>query len=207
MTDHDLNWFETNLDNWDAPNAPQPAPAAHLYDAAALEEVVPVGGGATRDTVTCPACLCKKRKQKQTSGHTLIWGECLHATPPPPVVVAPMQAQQAEQVEDDEEEEAADEPVVSAVRAKSTKHDRRRNPDPKSLLGRFVEHPHACLAMSDVATWGSSAASVNTDTDVPSSSDHTSFGVSDYHTDDELEFDDDFVVHGGAGTEVAAPEP
>ena len=41
LTDHDLNWAKTNLDNWDAPNAPQRAPAAHLYDAAALEEVVP----------------------------------------------------------------------------------------------------------------------------------------------------------------------
>ena len=78
-----------------------------------------------------------------TSRHTLIWGECLHATPPPPVVVALMQAPQVEQVEDDEEEEAADEPVVSVVRAKSTEHARRRSLDPKSLLGKFVEHPHA----------------------------------------------------------------
>ena len=47
LTDHDINWVKTNLVNWDAPNAPHPAPSAHLYDAAALEEVVPVGEGAT----------------------------------------------------------------------------------------------------------------------------------------------------------------
>ena len=48
--------------------------------------------------------------------------------------------------------------------------------------------------MSDVATWGSSAPCVITDTDVPSSADHHSFNDSDLHTEDELEFDDDFVV-------------
>ena len=106
-----------------------------------------------------------------------------------------MQAPQVEQVEDDEEEEVADEPVVSAVRAESTEDSRRRSLDPQSLLGKFFEHPHACLAMSDVATWGSSVPFVITDTDVPSSADHLSFGDSDYHTEDELEFDDDFVVH------------
>jgi hypothetical protein len=76
------------------------------------------------------------------------------------------------------------------------------DPDPNSLFNRLVRHPHACMAMSDVATWGSSAPSVITDTDVPSSTDSLLFHDSELHTEDELEFDDDFVVHGGAGTEV-----
>ena len=51
------------------------------------------------------------------------------------------------------------------------------------------------MAMSDAATWGSLAPSVVTDTDVPSSAESLSFHESDLQTDDEFEFDDDFVVH------------
>ena len=28
LTDHDINWVKTNLETWDAPNAPLPAPPA-----------------------------------------------------------------------------------------------------------------------------------------------------------------------------------
>ena len=63
------------------------------------------------------------------------------------------------------------------------------------------------MAMSDIATWGSTAPSVITDTDVPSSTESLSYHDSDLQTEDELDFDDDFVVHGGAGPEVVTAEP
>ena len=195
LTDHDLNWVKTNIEYWDAPNAPVPAPPAHLYDATALEKVTPVGDGATRETATCPACLQKRRKQKPTSRHTLVWGECLHATPPPPVVIAPMPSPPEVPADDEEEEEAPDRPVASAAKV-------RMNSDPDSLLSKRLSHPHACMAVSDIATWGSSDPSVVTDTDVPSSSESLSF-----YSDDEIDFDDEFVVHGGACLLYTSPSP
>jgi hypothetical protein len=58
------------------------------------------------------------------------------------------------------------------------------------------------MAVSDIATWGSSDPSVVTDTDVPSSSESLSF-----YSDDEIDFDDEFVVHGGAGPDLVTSEP
>ena len=81
------------------------------------------------------------------------------------------------------------------------------NSDPVSLISKRLSHPHACMAVSDIATWGSSNPSVVTDTDVPSSSESLSFPESDVNTDDEIEFDDEFVVHGGAGPEMVTSEP
>ena len=63
------------------------------------------------------------------------------------------------------------------------------SPSPSKLL----EFPHACVTLSDIATWGS-PTSVATDTDVPSTSDELSGEESE---EAEVEFDDDFVVHGG----------
>ena len=77
LDESDLSWIKANESNWYAPDAPLPAPAIQLYDASTLTTVAPTSGGATRESVTCPACLCVKRRQKVTSSHALIWGECL----------------------------------------------------------------------------------------------------------------------------------
>jgi hypothetical protein len=60
------------------------------------------------------------------------------------------------------------------------------------------------MALSDAATWGSQP-SVDTVTDVPSTSDELS--EFDNHPDEEDEFDDDYAVHGGNEHGVADPFP
>ena len=64
-------------------------------------------------------------------------------------------------------------------------------------MEKLKEFPHACVAFSDTATWGSH--DTTTDTDVPSSSDELSF-LGD-PSEDEIDLDGDYVVHGGAGDE------
>ena len=86
MNDDDLNWIKVNMSNWDAPDTPLPLPASQLYDATTLAPVAPIPDGATRETATCPACICIRRKHKVSTPHSLVWGECLKATPPPPDV-------------------------------------------------------------------------------------------------------------------------
>ena len=49
--------------------------------------------------------------------------------------------------------------------------------------------PHACMAMSDIATWGSQDVSMMTDTDVPSTSDELSQDADMIEWDDDI-FDD-----------------
>ena len=71
------------------------------------------------------------------------------------------------------EEELA---VVSATRV------RQLPASPQKLK----EFPHACLAISDAATWGS-PSSYDTDTDVPSTTDELSTGE-----EDTVDFDDEF---------------
>ena len=90
MSDDDISWVKVNLSSWDTPDAPCPLPLAELYDATSLTAVAPVPEAATREGATCPACMCRRRKQKQTTDHTLVWGECLLATPPPPVEEGPL---------------------------------------------------------------------------------------------------------------------
>ena len=124
-------------------------------------------------------------------------GECFNATPPPPAVIGQMQ--RGEVVADEEAEEAV-EPIASAVRARLTEDSRRPLDYSHSSFDKFKEHPHACLAMSDVATWGSSAPTAFTDTDVPSTADDLSSMMSG--SEEEVEFDDDLAVHGGAGNEL-----
>ena len=87
LIDHDPNWVKANLSAWDSPDALASPPAVQLSDASSLNQVVPVTGGAARETATCPACLCRRRKQRVTTPHTSICGQCLNATPPPPAVV------------------------------------------------------------------------------------------------------------------------
>ena len=106
MTAEDINWVKVNVDNWDPPDAPLPLPPADMYDARCLTPSRPADGGATRDTVTCQACLAVKRKQKVTTRHNLRWGEYLRATPPPPTAVS-------DEIRFDEDEDKADEIEVT----------------------------------------------------------------------------------------------
>jgi len=183
MNEDDLNWIKVNMSNWDAPDAPLELPPPELYDATALVPVAPVPNGASRESATCPACICIRRKHRVTTPHTLVWGECLRATPPPPPVEGPL-------LEVQPEAEVADEqPVASAARSFASK-------------SKLLEHPHACVALSDVATWGS-LSSVDTFTDVPSTADELS-DLSN-SAEEEDEFDDDYVVHGGNNQGVPQP--
>ena len=71
-------------------------------------------------------------------------------------------------------------PIASKATAKSMGHQWR---------DAFREHPHACLAMSDAATWGTPEEfSEVGETDVPSDT--------AIEMDTELEMDDDWVVGG-----------
>ena len=183
MNEDDLNWIKVNMSNWDAPDAPLELPPSELYDATALVPVAPVPNGASRESATCPACICIRRKHRVTTPHTLVWGECLRATPPPPPVEGPL-------LEVQPEAEVADgQPVASAARLFASK-------------SKLLEHPHACVALSDVATWGS-LSSVDTFTDVPSTADELS-DLSNV-AEEEDEFDDDYVVHGG--NDQGVPQP
>ena len=185
MNDDDLNCIKVNMSNWDAPDTPLPLPASQLYDATTLAPVAPIPDGATRETATCPACICIRRKHKVSTPHSLVWGECLKAAPPPPDVEGPLP-----------EVEAVAEDVDELPRASTTLSFAS-----KSVL---LEHPHACIALSDVATWGSQT-SVDSLTDVPSTSDELS--EIDNSPDIEDEFDDDYAVYGGNDSGVANPFP
>ena len=148
MSDDDLHWVKVNVSAWDPPDAPLPVPTAQLYDATTLVEVEAVPSGATRETATCTACICLRRKQKVTTTHTLIWGECMKGSPPPPfasdflqdveVVEDPEPAEELEEelVEELVEEQAEEEePTASAVRYRSY-----------PSLETLKEFPHACVA-------------------------------------------------------------
>ena len=90
MSEDDLNWVKVHMSSWDPPDTPMPLPINQLYDATSLAPVAPLPDGATRQSATCPACICTRRKQRIVTMHTLVWGECLQATPPPPVVEGPL---------------------------------------------------------------------------------------------------------------------
>ena len=155
MNQQDLSWVKVNINNWDPPDAPLPLPEPQLYDAASLIPVVPVNGAATRETASCPACLANRRKQKVDQRHSLIWGECLRATPPPlqpedrlPDVVVP-DADLPEEADNKVEEIMSDLEVeepseVSPIAARAV--------EPVELLSRFPtteklkEFPHASIA-------------------------------------------------------------
>jgi hypothetical protein len=55
------------------------------------------------------------------------------------------------------------------------------------------EHPHACLTLSEAATWGSTEESVFTETEVPASDDQNT-DISD----SEISLDDDWAVHNNS---------
>ena len=74
MSDQDLNWVKVNISGWDPPDAPLPVPTIQLYDASTLSVAEPIQGGATRETVICPACICTRRKQRLTTPHIDLGG-------------------------------------------------------------------------------------------------------------------------------------
>ena len=188
MTQHDLAWVKINMSNWDPPDCPLPLPEAELYDAASLIPAQDVGGAATRQTVTCLACLATRRKQKNSEPHDLVWGECLKATPPPPVAISePVEVVDSEPPVPAEAEEESELYVADLFSdAEGVAEDDSQNQenaivsrvgvDDKCISSpytreKLIEHPHACVAFSDAATWGSHHTSLMSDTDVPSSTD------------------------------------
>ena len=52
MTPTDLHWVKVHMTDWDPPDAPTPLPDPGLYDSQCAVPSQPVGGAATRDTVT-----------------------------------------------------------------------------------------------------------------------------------------------------------
>ena len=238
LNEEELTWVKINMDNWDPPDCPLPLPEPHKYDAASLVPTRPIDGAATRETVTCPACLATRRKKRMTTPHSLAWGECLRAAPPPPLPDGPVPevevADLAEETEQDETQvlhpivgEGAQassliEPLGEGGLDRSTSANVANcsqrvesgagsaysaNPatvapaaEKKPVFNTFLEHPHACLAFSEAATWGSAHHSDSTNTDVPDTED----GMPELaNTDDEFECDDDWVVSGGASVPMS----
>ena len=78
------------MENWDPPDAPMLPPEPALYDARSIMVLKPTAGGASRETVICPACVAIRRKKKAGSRHSLVWGECLRAIPPIPEADGPI---------------------------------------------------------------------------------------------------------------------
>ena len=198
MTEQDIAWIKVNVDNWDAPDAPLQAPALELYDATALAPVEKIPDGATRMSATCPACICTRRKHRLTTPHTLIWGECIHATPPPPKtksesldIPTVSQGEVTEVVEEDSEKEE-----LRAAKAIFVNY-------PSDPLKGWFEKPHACMALSEAATWGS-VSDLEDHTEAPSSDNQLSF-LEESDAED-IDFDDEFDVHGGAEIAIEPQE-
>ena len=122
-------------------------------------------------------------------------GGCLFAIPPPPEVEGPLAVLSPLGIEPEEPpgEFAGEDRTAAAFCCP------KLSPPVTSRHAKLLEHPHACVAFSDVATWGS-PSSVDTDTDVPSTSDELT--MFDESVEDEFDFDDDFPVHGGADRSV-----
>ena len=75
---------------------------------------------------------------------------------------------------------------------------------PSNPCQKFLEHPHACLTLSEAATWGSTDLSEITETDVPSSERDDFVDTSDDFDEDTI-LDDEWVVHGGSHAPLSAP--
>ena len=189
------------MDNWSPPDCPLPLPETQKYDAASLFPARPSDGAATRETATCPACVATRRKKRQGMTHCLVWGECLRAPPPPLQPAAGVPAVVADEDRVDEPDEQTAEPNVIvhddgewlAVAANT----RMINVSP---VQRSLEHPHACITLSDAATWGSADPSEITETDVPptDNDDDVLTLVDENQSDEEFFIDDEWVVHGGS---------
>jgi hypothetical protein len=130
----------------------------------------------------------------------LVWGKCLSAPPPPhePVSEIP----QVEVSDHEPAEEEGEDPlekffedladgsgpetnVAAAVR--STKQSKKQITLPPR--NKLCEYPHACAALSDIATWGTASAD-GSDTEVPSVTDALYIDESlDFDLDDERVID------------------
>ena len=106
----------------------------------------------------------------------------------------PIPEEPSEDVEIDEEE-----PRTSALQVSVPSSS-----DLSSSSSKLLEFPHACVAFSDAATWGS-PLSVDTPTDVPSTSDELS--VCADSEEYAVEFADDLAVHGGPEISIGDPFP
>ena len=61
----------------------------------------------------------------------------------------------------------------------------------------MLEHPHARITLSEAATWGSADQSEGTTTEAPASEEDEELALVDSSDDEEIDFDDEWVVHGG----------
>ena len=175
----DLHWIKCNMSSWDPPDCPLSLPEPHLYDAASLttlhhrEE-----GGATRETATCPACVAIRYKKKVVQPHSFEWGQCMRASPPPPTTTSDMkevfEVLSADKAEKDDDEF----PTVTAAL-------RFTDDEPSPDMSKSVRFPHAYMALSDGATWGTESS--GTATELPSEAD-------EIEEIDEADFDDDELV-------------
>jgi len=143
LSGDDLTWVKVHMSDWDTPDAPMQLPDVHLYDATTLAPVAALADAATRLTATCPHCICNRRKHKSPTPHNLVWGECFLATPPPPIVEGPLAEVRPEQEDDMFEFEPISEIVEEEPRASAVVASRST---------KLLELPHACMALSDVAT-------------------------------------------------------
>ena len=72
-------------------------------------------------------------------------------------------------------------------------------PEDVPTSDKLREHPHACIALSEEATWGSLSSGPQSDTDVPSShGDDQDLDATDW----EQDLDDGWVVQGGVSPAV-----
>ena len=187
LAEEDLVWVKASMDNWDPPDAPLPLPAPELFDAAALTPSAPPSGQATRDTATCPACVSTKQRRKHRYKHNHIWGECLLAPPPRVEGSLPLPAVSQDNAEEEfmalqpEEPEAGDgDPAVEVPSAGMAA-------TLPTSIKKIQDFPHACLTLSEAATWGSPEGSDRDDTDAPPSYADEVVSLTD--------IDDDWAVH------------
>ena len=109
--------------------------AAEQFDAASVFPVLPVGPAATREILKCPKCIARSHKKASDASHSLVWGECLEATPPPPEIdTGPIGKPEipTEDPSDDEQppEEAPDEDPSDQI-------ELRKQPSVRSVFKTF----------------------------------------------------------------------
>ena len=135
------------------------------------------------------------QKKKTDRAAQLGLGECLRAPPPPPRAADPLPQPEVDglELEDDlggmpqqlaQEKGGGDTPPVAA---KMTRQH-------QGASTVFQEHPHACLAFSDVATWGSATQGFSDEdtTDAPGIELDDMQSLSEDGS--EFDSDDDWIV-------------
>jgi len=104
---------------------------------------------ATRLTASCPACVAIRRKRKVVTPHSMVWGKCIQAMPP---------LLSSGQDDDDVFKDLSTLPVDDP--AELSEGDNlvalcRGPPVALSPTDLAKSHPHCCMAMSDMAAYGS----------------------------------------------------